>query len=71
MVSKTARASDMMHYLDDYVTWGRPSSQECNSNKTYLTKTCDQLGVSVAHEKCKGPATTITYVGIEIDFLTI
>ena len=28
-------------------------------------------GVLVAQEKCEGPATTITYLGIEIDSLTM
>ena len=25
----------------------------------------------VAQEKCEGPATTITYIGIEVDFLAM
>ena len=69
--AKQQGVSHLMHYLDDYITWGRASSLECEHNKACLINTCDQLGVLVAQEKCEGPATTIIYLGIEIDSLAM
>ena len=69
--AKQQGVSHLMHYLDDYITWGRAGSLECEHNKACLINTCDQLGVLVAQEKCDDPATTITYLGIEIDSLAM
>ena len=69
--AKQQGVSHLMHYLDDYITWGRAGSLECEHYKACLINTCDHLGVLVAQEKCQGPATTITYLGIEIDSLAM
>ncbi len=55
------------HYLDDYITIGDPSSGECAFNCLLMTHTCDRLGIPVALEKCEGPSTHITLLGIELD----
>ena len=39
--AKQQGASHLMHYLDDYVTWGKASSLECEHNKACLINTCD------------------------------
>ena len=67
MVYKNAGVTHLMHYLDDYITMGAAGLIECEDNKACLITTCDQLGVPVTHEKCEGPATRLTYLGIEID----
>ena len=73
--AKQQGVSHLMHYLDYSLLtrsyWGWASSLECEHNKACLINTCDQLGVLVVQEKCEGPATTITYLGIEIDFLAM
>ena len=55
------------HYLDDYITIGRPDTKECADNMAIMVETCGKLGVPLAPEKCEGPATCITYLGIEVD----
>lgn len=55
------------HYLDDFITMGAPGAQECEHNRQTFLQTCDYLGVMVAQEKCMGPSTCLTFLGIEID----
>ena len=55
------------HYLDNYITTGEPGSMECAANMATIMSTCSKLGVPIAPEKCEGPSTCITYLGIELD----
>ena len=57
----------LYHYLDDYITLGAPHSTECQANLSILTECCSRLGVPIAQEKCEGPTTCLTFLGIEID----
>lgn len=57
----------LLHYLDDYITLGAPGSQECAANIATFLELCRRLGVPIAMEKCEGPTTKLTYLGIEID----
>ena len=56
-----------LHYLDDFLTMGPPASPICQNNLDTLKKTCEDLGVPLAMEKVEGPATTLTFLGMEID----
>ena len=58
---------ELFHYLDDYITIGSADSNECAINKEIMTVTCGLLGTPLAQEKCEGPSTIITFLGIEID----
>ena len=55
------------HYLDDFAVIGSPDSDECAEALTTLRGVCKALGVPLAEHKTEGPATRITYLGIEID----
>ena len=55
------------HYLDDYIVFGPPESRTCSSNLTTLLEECEVLGAPMAEEKTEGPATVLTFLGIEID----
>lgn len=57
----------VFHYLDDFVTAGAPRSEECERSKHIMMATCQQLGFPVALEKCDGPTTCLTFLGIERD----
>ena len=57
----------MRHYLDDFAVIGSPDSDECAEALTTLRGVCKALGVPLAEHKTEGPATRITYLGIEID----
>ena len=59
--------SHLLHYLDDYIMMGSAGSEECNVNTATFLATCNRLGVSIVPDKCKGPATRLTYLGIEVD----
>ena len=55
------------HYIDDFVTVGSPGSGECSRNLGILKETCTRLGMPLEEEKEEGPATEITFLGIELD----
>ena len=57
----------IFHYVDDYMLVGKPNAPNCISYLSTLLQTCTSLGVPIAPEKCEGPATTLTVLGIEID----
>lgn len=55
------------HYIDDYITVGRPNSDECARNLRSMHETCSKSGVPVEEDKSEGPSTVLTFLGIEID----
>lgn len=55
----------LIHYLDDFMFFGQPHSLECGEALDIGLRTCAELGFT-AH-KIAGPATCITFLGIEID----
>lgn len=55
------------HYLDDFMTVGRQSSQECYRNMQTALTVCEELGMPVAPEKVDGPTMCLDLLGIEID----
>jgi len=59
--------SKQLHYLNDFLFIGAPSSQECSSNLQRALQACQDLGVPVAVHKTEGPTTKLTFLGIQID----
>ncbi len=57
----------MAHYLDDFVTMGDPEGDECGRNADIMHGICEQLGMPVEPEKDEGPATVISFLGLELD----
>ena len=55
----------LIHYLDDFLLFGPPRSTDCNKSLELACSTCSELGFT-AH-KIEGPASSITFLGIEID----
>lgn len=51
------------HYLDDFITVGKPQSPECQYNMETVLATCDELGPPVASDKVDGPATCLDILG--------
>ena len=64
---KQEGAQFVWHYLDDFITIGRPGSGECGFHYVILHHLCQRLGVPLAPDKCEGPTTCITFLGIVID----
>ena len=57
----------LIHYLDDFLTMGPPSSPTCQHNLDLLKQTCEDLGVPLAMEKLEGPTTSLTFLGVVLD----
>ena len=47
------------HCLDDFVTVGKPDSEECASNLKIMYETCTPV-----EDKSEGPATVLPFLGI-------
>ena len=59
--------SNIIHYLDDFFTIGSPHTVECISNLTALRTAFDVLGVPLDVHKTVGPATSIIFLGVNLD----
>ena len=57
----------LIHYLDEFLTMGPPSSSVCQHNLDAITQICDYLGVPSALKKVEGPSTTLPFLGIVLD----
>ena len=55
------------HYLDDFVIVGPPEPVVCCSALERSLETCSEVGFPVAVDKTEGPASQITFLGIELD----
>ena len=60
-------ANPVFHYLDDYITVGPPASDVCLRNLDTIKHSCGLLGVPLEEGKSEGPATCITFLGMELD----
>ena len=59
----------LSHYIDDFVMVGAPGTGECGHNLGILKETCERWRLPLDKEKEDGPATAITFLGIEVDIL--
>jgi hypothetical protein len=55
-----------LHYLDDFLLMGPPGHAACATALETALDTCRQLGVPVAAHKTEGPATQLTFLGIQV-----
>lgn len=56
-----------LHYLDDYLFFGRPRSSECAEALSCALSLCEKLGVPTSKEKIEGPSTALSFLGILLD----
>ena len=61
----------LLHNLDDFLLLGPTGSPICAQAVRTTKALCEEPGVQIAHEKTKGPATTLTFLGIEIDTVSL
>ena len=61
------RGAHAIHYLDDYLLMAPPCTDECGSALRTCLRMCESLGVPMADHKISGPATVLSFLGIEID----
>ena len=62
---------DGIHYLDDFLLFGAPGSQQCIEALTKALARCAHLGVPVAPSKTEGPSTVLVFLGIQLDTLSL
>lgn len=66
-MEKRGVQSGVAHYIDDFITLGAPGSDQCSINADLMHAACGQLGLPIEPEKDEGRATTIPFLGIELD----
>ena len=59
------------HYVDDFIMVGAPRSIECARNVEVIHRVCRELNVPMEPEKDEGAATTITFLGLELDSINM
>ena len=57
----------VLHYLDDFFVASPRGNNFCSSYVQLVKDAFDHLGVPIADDELEGPATRLTYLGIEID----
>ena len=62
----TSDVEHILHYLD-FLVLGPPDSGICRAALDCMITTCQSLGVPLAVNKIAGPATTLVFLGIELD----
>ncbi len=61
----------LAHYIDDFITVGAPGTLECATNTTIMHEVCEKLGMPVEPDKDEGPATALSFLGLELDTVTL
>ena len=59
--------SDLLHYLNDFITAGPLDSNQCAENLATSLAVCRSLGLPLHLDKCVGPSTRLVVLGIELD----
>ena len=59
--------TNVIHYLDDYFSVGKPKTQECENNLKIMLEVCNELGMKVNPDKVIMPSTCIEFLGIILD----
>ena len=61
----------ILHYLDDFLTMGKPNTTECQHNLELTTRLCEFLGMPLKVEKLEGPTEVLIFLGIILDTLRL
>ena len=67
LVRHAHNVSDLMHYLDDFITAGPPESSQCEDNMAKSLAACIVLRLHLHPDKCIGPSSCLLVLGIELD----
>ena len=57
----------LIHYLDDFLFFGSPFTDEGGRFLSIALEVLAELGVPVSMDKLEGPSTTVTFLGILVD----
>ena len=61
------QVSPLLHYLDDFLTMGPANSHQSQSHVSSAFEIFKRLGLPLHPTKCEGPATTLVFLGVELD----
>ena len=61
---------NQLHYLDDFLFIGRPSSSQGQEYRAVALQSLAKLGIPVAAHKTQGPTSSLTFLGILLDTTT-
>ena len=61
----------VFHYIDDFITIGAPSADECSHNLSVIKEACRETGVPVEDKKTEGPTTSLTFLGLQLDTVAL
>jgi hypothetical protein len=65
---KTSAKRSVIHYVDDFLFVVEPGEEEAAHAMLAGAKAlCIELGLPLAPEKCEGPVTDLTFLGIKLD----
>ena len=59
--------ADLLHYLDDFFTLGPAGALVCSNSLSAIQRASLDIGIPLAPDKCEGPTTCITFLGIELN----
>ena len=62
--------SHFLHYLDDFFC-PPCQAQDCGQSLAVAVRLCQDLGFPVAPDKVVGPSSTLTFLGIELDSVSM
>ena len=74
MANGTARGkghTHVFHYVDNFIAVGRPQSAECMDTLAIMKATCSESGAPIKEEKSEGTATTLPFLGMELDMVKL
>ncbi|KAM8945815.1 uncharacterized protein RCH25_049154 [Pelodytes ibericus] len=71
VIREESGSASIIHYLDDFLCVGPPDSSLCLTLLRTVEHVMHRFGVPLSQEKTVGPTTTITFLGIEIDSVSM
>ena len=63
--------SRVIHYLDDFLVVGSAHSTQCAGFLSTMLQVCDDLGIPLASDKIEGPTSSLSFLGIRLDSVTM
>ena len=61
----------LLHYLDDFFTAGPADCDVCEQSLNAMLTLCNVLNVPVKPSKVEGPTTSLTFLGIYLNTITM
>lgn len=71
MVWEVSGVNSVIHYLDDFLCMGPPSSNLCGILLATIQHVAERFGIPLAADKMEGPISTISFLGIVIDLVAM